>query len=39
MAYGGIDVHKKQSQMCLRRGLQPGGERLSLVLDRRRRMR
>jgi hypothetical protein len=54
MAYGGIDVPKKQSQMCLlteagallpyriptqrERGLQPGGERLAPVLDRRRCM-
>ena len=38
MAYGGSNVHKNQRQMCLRRGLQPGGARLSLVLDRRRRM-
>ena len=54
MAYGGIDVPKKQSQMCRlteagallphrmptqrERGLQPGGARLALVLDRRRRM-
>jgi hypothetical protein len=38
MAYVGIDVHKKQRHMCLRRGMQPGGARLSLGLDRRRRM-
>ncbi len=35
MAYIGIDVRKKQSQMCL---LTEAGARLSQVLDRRRHM-